>query len=386
MLYSVIIIGLVSFVFAHLLNQVLLKFSSNLGIRNQQVSIIRFNKTSKPSLGGISMYLVFLFFLMYLFVSNHVKIEQSWSLGILLGSTLAFLVGFYDDAYNTKPFVKFLGQFLCASILIYFNMDIELFESKFLNILLTYLWVIGIMNSINMLDNMDAVATVSSMLIILAAIFLNLDRFLEHAMLMVLAIVVFMTLFNFLWYNWYPSKMFMGDTGSQFLGFFIAVIGIELIFNLKLTGYSYYASKWMPFVFLYLIFIIPLTDTLTVSINRMLAGKSPFVGGRDHTTHHLFYLGLSERTVALVIILGGVLSSLSAMLIFYSQKPMFRLFALIGLAISCFLYLNSLKKYHDWFKKTILRYKQTDRDHFMTEVDDKLNHILSQEVLSNEKK
>lgn len=383
---SWIIIGILSFVFSHLLNTLLLKFSSNLGIRNNQVSIIRFNKTSKPALGGISMYLVFLFFLVYLSFSNPILFDQRWSFAVLLGASLAVLVGFYDDAYNTKPFVKFFGQVLCASILIYFNVHIELFESKYLNILFTYLWVIGIMNSINMLDNMDSVATLSTIIIISSALVLNIDDAQQTPMLLTLSVVLIMTLANFLWFNWHPSKMFMGDTGSQFLGFFLAVVGIEFIFNINTTQYTYYESKFMPFLFLFLVFLVPLTDTFSVSVNRMLKGKSPFVGGRDHTTHYLYYLGLTERMVALVIVIAGVLASTSAALIYYSHKTMFVWFSLIGLVASLFLYLNTRETYHHWFKKTIFRNKTSAQIDFMSEVDEKLKTIVSQETISNEKR
>jgi UDP-GlcNAc:undecaprenyl-phosphate GlcNAc-1-phosphate transferase len=94
--------------------------------------------------------------------------------------------------------------------------------------------------------------------------------------------------------------MYMGDSGSQFLGVFLAGIGIEYFWNAP--DYYDVAVQSKQFLIAILMFVIPISDTTTVSINRMLKGKSPFVGGRDHTTHHLSYLGLGDRHVALVMI------------------------------------------------------------------------------------
>jgi UDP-GlcNAc:undecaprenyl-phosphate/decaprenyl-phosphate GlcNAc-1-phosphate transferase len=107
------------------------------------------------------------------------------------------------------------------------------------------------------------------------------------------------SLIGFLFYNWYPSKMYMGDTGSQFLGVFLAAFSIILIWHEREpTGNVFQVRQFMlPLI----LFIVPLIDTITVSIRRMIRGSSPFVGGKDHTTHHLAYIGLHEREVAIVL-------------------------------------------------------------------------------------
>jgi UDP-GlcNAc:undecaprenyl-phosphate GlcNAc-1-phosphate transferase len=116
----------------------------------------------------------------------------------------------------------------------------------------------------------------------------------------ILLLGVVATLLGFLYYNWNPSRMYMGDSGSQFLGVFLAGIGIEYFWNAP----DYYgaAVQSKQFLIAILMFVVPISDTTTVSINRILKGKSPFVGGRDHTTHHLSYMGLSDRHVGLVMI------------------------------------------------------------------------------------
>ena len=108
---------------------------------------------------------------------------------------------------------------------------------------------------------------------------------------------VLASLVGFLFFNWNPSKLFMGDTGSQFLGIFLAFIGIRFFWNAEDIAGNLYGSK--QFIIAVIVFLLPLSDTTTVVINRLSRGNSPFVGGKDHTTHHLSYLGLSDSQVAL---------------------------------------------------------------------------------------
>jgi len=158
------------------------------------------------------------------------------------------------------------------------------------------------MNSINMLDNMDAITTMTSFSIVgssvLYALFSNASL---SGLQVFISVVLSGALISFVYFNWHPSKMYMGDNGSQILGVFLAFIGITVFWNgVDVEEYSYaYNSKQV--IAVALAFIVPLTDTTTVTINRLLRKKSPFVGGRDHTTHHLSYLGISERGIALIL-------------------------------------------------------------------------------------
>lgn len=114
----------------------------------------------------------------------------------------------------------------------------------------------------------------------------------------ILMLGVLASLIGFLFYNWHPSKMFMGDTGSQFLGVFLAALSIKFLWNSKGLDGSIIQSRQIALVLLS--FMLPIIDTTVVSINRLRRGQSPFVGGRDHTTHNLSYLGLSDSQVGFV--------------------------------------------------------------------------------------
>jgi UDP-GlcNAc:undecaprenyl-phosphate GlcNAc-1-phosphate transferase len=289
-------------ILSFLINGLFLKFATTLGIRNTSETFIRWSPQAKPSLGGISFYIIFLISI----ASYPIFFEQSMVLfskpllGILAACTLAFLMGLSDDAYNTKPLLKFIIQICCGLILISTGNYISIFSNAFVNYGITLFWVVGLMNSINMLDNMDGITTLVSITIILSALFilyLNGDNYSIHILLL---IGVLAALIGFLFFNWHPSKMFMGDTGSQFLGLFLAAMGIKYFWNTPDVHGELIQSK--QFFVTILTFAIPIIDTTTVTINRILRGKSPFVGGKDHTTHSLFFMGLTEKRIAILYV------------------------------------------------------------------------------------
>lgn len=291
---------IVSLFFSILINRILVTFSKNLGTRSKTENLIRWNTGDKPSFGGISFFIIFLLSLVALsFFFQKDNLFHNYSLlGIVGATTLGFIMGLFDDAYNTKVLIKLISQVLCGIILIVTGTYITIFDDNYLNYILTLLWVVGIMNSINMLDNMDGISTLVAVSIFLGVFIDNffIQGISTNLNMIILGIVS--ALIGFLFFNWPPSKMYMGDTGSQFLGVLLAAFGIIFIWNHKESNLDEVPTKQVCAVLLF--FTLPIIDTATVSIKRILKGKSPFVGGRDHTTHHLSYLGLSERKVAMI--------------------------------------------------------------------------------------
>jgi len=294
----------ITFIISLLINWILLKFSKNLGTRNNiELNQIRWAAQAKPSLGGISFFIAFLIsvsVLNILYVENQTGEQNIRMLGLLVATTLGFIIGLADDAYNTNPLVKFIGQLTCAFILILTDIYIDATNILVLDYAITTLWVVGLMNSINMLDNMDGVTTSISITIILAAVIFVATGYDFNNSYLILLLGVLGALIGFLFYNWNPAKMYMGDSGSQFLGVFLAAISILFFWGEKEPNNEIFQIK--QFVIPMLIFIVPLIDTITVSIRRLMRKQSPFVGGKDHTTHHLVFFGLSERQAALVLI------------------------------------------------------------------------------------
>ena len=266
-------------------------------------NLVRWGSTTKPSLGGFSFYMIFLVSVSVLGVTG-VEGENKQLIGLMASCSLGFLIGLADDAYNTNPLVKFIGQFTCANLLVLTGYLIPIASAASpsvtgpINYVFTVVWIIGLMNSINMLDNMDGITTSISISILLGAIVLILlnGRFDKVYLIIMLGVVG--GLIGFLFFNWHPSKMYMGDTGSQFLGVFLAAISIQFFWNFRVTTAFFDLHQFLTPMIL---FIVPLIDTTTVVIRRLYRRQSPFVGGRDHITHMLAYLGLPDQWVAIVL-------------------------------------------------------------------------------------
>ncbi len=307
--FKCLVFFVAALVFSLIINGLLLKFVRTLGIRNQGEALIRWSPTSRPALGGISFYIIFLFSLISFSFLNpetagyfNLRI-----LGLILAVSIGFLLGLFDDAYNTRPWIKFFTQVLCGLVLIVSGIHIVIFESNLLNYALTLFWVVGIMNSINMLDNMDGITAVVSLGILLAMLVGLLVNKGGITPMMTIMVGVIAALAGFLFYNWSPAKMYMGDTGSQFLGVLLAGLAIMYFWNgAGVNGEKNHVMQLMAVV---IAFSLPIIDTTTVFIKRIARGNSPFVGGKDHTTHHMAYLGYSDKQVGLIFVFFSLLSA-----------------------------------------------------------------------------
>lgn len=313
---TIIFFGIIAFISSILINWLLLKFSINLGIRdNESMNQVRWSNKTKPSLGGFSFYFVFLFCISIVgFMNNSLDIHfNKQMIGLIISSTLGFIVGLADDTYNTNPLIKFMGQLTCAFILIVCNISINIFDIPSLDYMITILWVIGLMNSINMLDNMDGVTASISVSVLIGIFMVGVLNEQTNIVTSIVILSQIGALLGFLIYNWNPSRMYMGDTGSQFLGVFLAAISIIFIWGNKEPQQDN-LIQFKQFVYPMLLFIVPLIDTMTVTIRRIMRKQSPFVGGRDHITHHIAYNGVKDGYVALILFL---LNSLSILFVYY---------------------------------------------------------------------
>ena len=303
---------LISGFFSFLINWLFLKFSFNLGARNAgELNQVRWSANIKPAIGGISFFIVFL---ISISVIGTLPRQTDYLLdkhliGIIASTSLGFILGLADDAYNTNPLAKFILQLSCAFILIISDVYIKVTGSPAFDFIITIVWVIGLMNSINMLDNMDAITTTISMCIIVGLIaIIALSGPALSTFYLVMLVGVLGALSGFLFFNWNPSRIIMGDTGSQFLGVFLASTSILFFWNFKEQSTVAHFIQFKQFVVPMLLFIVPLIDTTTVTIRRIMRRQSPFVGGKDHITHHLAYLGLSDKMVALTLIFTSLVS------------------------------------------------------------------------------
>jgi UDP-GlcNAc:undecaprenyl-phosphate GlcNAc-1-phosphate transferase len=223
--------------------------------------------------------------------------------GIIAAASLMFLVGLLDDKFKLRPATKLIGQGLAAAIVVSAGVVYPVTPWPVANVLATIFWVIAVTNALNLLDNMDGVAAGVAAV---ASLFLGVTFVMDSAP--VLAGVCFAlagALLGFLPFNFRPASIFMGDSGSLFIGALLA--GLGAAYPTRASA-SIVAVLFVPAV----IVIIPILDTLLVTVARTLAGRPISVGGRDHTTHRLAAMGLSQRQVALLLYgfaaCGGVLA------------------------------------------------------------------------------
>jgi UDP-GlcNAc:undecaprenyl-phosphate GlcNAc-1-phosphate transferase len=152
-------------------------------------------------------------------------------------------------------------------------------------------------------------------------------------------------LIAFIFYNWSPSKMYMGDNGSQYLGAVLALVGIVFYWNAVPIEEFQYGYNLKQVIIVASAFIVPLSDTTTVTINRLLRKQSPFVGGRDHTTHHLFYLGLTVRWVGAALFIINTIGVLLALYLINSAGDLnynyLWFFAAYPVTVFLLLYINT---------------------------------------------
>ncbi|MDX2360492.1 MAG: MraY family glycosyltransferase [Crocinitomicaceae bacterium] len=332
-------------------NVLLLSFSRSLGIRNKNDVVIRWSNESKPSLGGVSFFVVFVFAaIAYSIVFNDAPniFQNKQYVGLFTAGSLAFLMGLGDDAYNTKPMIKLFVQILCGVLFVVTGSSIEFFHIEYLDWTLTVLWVVVVMNSLNMLDNMDGITGTTVVFILIACIvscWIVLPFNINIWMLMLVSVLG--AVIGFLTMNVHPSKLFMGDAGSQFIGLFVAFFGMKYLWNVGSAVPGEPHPSWVGLCVTVVAFTPAAVDTLTVVINRLKKRQSPMIGGKDHTTHHLVYSGMSDLKVWWVFVIIGALSCvLSVAMVnmmslgLYSSIPLFVVFTVFVFAI---LYRNTLK-------------------------------------------
>jgi UDP-GlcNAc:undecaprenyl-phosphate GlcNAc-1-phosphate transferase len=295
----------------------------------------RWNKTPTAMLGGVGIWLAVL--LAYLFFMPHTP--RGWV--VMFASTFLFAVGLADDFLHAKPYQKLIGQVMGAAFVIYYGLGLPWTGSPPVNMVITIFWLIGITNAVNLLDNMDGlaggIAAIAS--VFLALSFISNGQPTEALMLAVFAAA----LVGFLVYNFNPASIFMGDCGSMFIGFFLASTAL-----MAATGGR--ARSFLPVLAVpILILFIPIFDTTFVTVLRKLAGRAASQGGRDHTSHRLVALGMSERRAVLMLYGFALLSGLLALVVRHMQFDV-SFAAILGFTVVLTLlgvYLAGVKVYDE---------------------------------------
>ena len=261
----------------------------------------RWHKKPTAMLGGVVIWLTVL--IIYFAFSLH-SVYGKW---ILLASTFLFLVGLIDDVFHIKPYQKLIGQILGSAFVVYYGLSLPWTSSVLLNMALALFWLVSITNAINLLDNMDGLSSGIAVIAagFLALSFVNSAQFTEALILLVFAA----SLLGFLVYNSNPASIFMGDCGSMFVGFFLASSAL-----INVNGGR--SRSFLPVLAVpILVLFIPIFDTTFVTVLRKLSGRAASQGGRDHTSHRLVALGMSERNAVLMLYSFAALSGVLAILV-----------------------------------------------------------------------
>ncbi len=334
-------------------NKLLLSFSQTLGIRNKNDITVRWSNESKPSLGGVAFFVSFLLGAIaysIIFYTENIFHNKAF-VGLFGAGLLAFIMGLADDAYNTKPFLKLTVQIICGLILVATESLIEISPNFIVNAAITVSWVVLLMNSLNMLDNMDGITGTNALFILSTCLASDIILYDWNMNLWTLTLCIQIgAIVGFLYYNIHPSKLFMGDAGSQFIGLFTAFFAIHDLSNI---GMKTNTSPLIGIIIMLFAFTPTLVDTLSVVINRVKNGKSPMVGGKDHTTHHLVYAGYNDKQVWYIFLILSVTSLIVSIIAIYAAK-----WNMIGLVYSLIIYVFAIFIY--LYEKTI-RFQQKNK-------------------------
>ncbi|MFA5010181.1 MAG: MraY family glycosyltransferase [Patescibacteria group bacterium] len=241
-----------------------------------------------PRIGGLALFLGFFIALLVVFGFD------PRILGLALCAILIFGLGLLDDIYSLPPILKFTGQLVVASLAVFFGITIgnitnpfggTILLSPIFDVSLTIVWMLLMINTVNFLDGLDGLATGVTAIVSVVLVVLSLFTIVDQPQTAALAAMICGTALGFLYYNWHPAKIFMGDGGSHLLGFMLAAISI-------ISG-----GKIATAV---LALGLPVLDLVWAIVRRLKTGKAPWSADKLHLHHLLLSAGLGQRTVVTI--------------------------------------------------------------------------------------
>jgi len=287
-----------------------------------------------PRMGGLAIYLGYVV-AFFLFVPDASMGEM---LGIFIGSTIVMVVGMLDDKYQLSPKWKLLGQLIAASIVVIpFGLKIGVvnlpytgsidFSSGWLSWLavpITMFWIVGVTNAVNLIDGLDGLAAgvsaIATATMAIMAILMGDDKVATYCFVLLGAII------GFLYFNFHPARLFMGDTGSLFLGFNLAALSI--------MGFK--EALFVSFIIPIVMLGVPLWDTFFAIVRRIVNKKPISSPDKGHLHHCLLNMGLSHRSTVLTIYSISIFFGTMAIVLTKTTKWT-TLFVMIALLIAIHL-------------------------------------------------
>ncbi|HZC30612.1 MAG TPA: hypothetical protein VE261_03780 [Gaiellaceae bacterium] len=264
----------------------------------------RWHRRDTPLIGGIGIFAGLVAGVGVAVASGEIRLSHE-VIGIVGGCAILFVAGFLDDFFALSPIAKLAAQFGAAALVIAEGVRVQIVSNGVLATAIGVIWIVGMTNAFNLLDNIDGLAAT---LAAIACVYFAVDAVTVHpsATALALSLSVCFACAGFLPYNLRvrgSASVFMGDSGSQVLGFALGALGLSS--SWKVAG-STVATLILPI----LILAVPILDTTLVTVVRLLEGRPIYQGGRDHTSHRLVSQGLSDKRA--VVLLGVVAAALGA--------------------------------------------------------------------------
>jgi UDP-GlcNAc:undecaprenyl-phosphate GlcNAc-1-phosphate transferase len=266
----------------------------------EQPVVDRWHRRPVPKLGGVAMAVAF--------AAVAWAFADTPALRALVVAAAAMgVLGLIDDFWPLRPLVKMMGQVAVAALFLWFAPSINLTGEPVVDEILAFIWFVGITNAFNLLDNIDgAAAGIAAIAGVFFVVALTLNGASDLAALAIVVAAMTGVALGFLVHNWHPASIFMGDSGSHLLGSFFAGATI-------LAAPHMHANSEVGVAIGVVLLFVPCADTTLVILTRQLAGRSAFVGGRDHLSHRIVALGLDERRAVLTLYALAVAGGLVAL-------------------------------------------------------------------------
>ncbi|MBQ3640858.1 undecaprenyl/decaprenyl-phosphate alpha-N-acetylglucosaminyl 1-phosphate transferase [bacterium] len=296
-----------------------------------------------PRLGGVAIWVCTMLAFLSLIVLSYYPYRSLLS-GLLLGSSLMFLLGLVDDIYGLGAKFKFIIQISIATIVFLLGVKITQVFIPFIGLvqipliisyIITILWVVGISNAVNFIDGVDGLAgsVISASCVTLGLISVALVP--SDIVSGLIAFILAGSMLGFLTYNFHPAKIFMGDSGALFAGFLLATLSV--LYAMKVPDIKMYIPL--------LILIVPIADITFSSVRRILKATSPFTPDAEHIHHKLLKLGLSQNKAVLLLVAVSIFMGWLATYIAASDTTKYFIYAVILSVIM--IVLNRHAKFGD---------------------------------------
>ncbi|MCK5072845.1 MAG: undecaprenyl/decaprenyl-phosphate alpha-N-acetylglucosaminyl 1-phosphate transferase [Bacteriovoracaceae bacterium] len=264
------------------------------------------------------------------------KLPQYILLGVSL--FLLWIVGIVDDFYKSEGMAKYklVVQFLAACIAVFFaNTHITFFKPVILSQILSVVWIVGIVNAFNLLDNMDGLS--GGISVICSLVLMGLGIWQGEIIVVIMSSVFIGAAMAFLINNFPKAKIFLGDNGSMTVGFVLAVLTLKISYLTSADSLSF------PVLIPLIILAIPLTDVFSVIVIRVLNKRPIYIGDNNHVSHRLTRVGFSKRDAVLIIYMLTLSTSLSGFLLLKTDI-WFSLIIIFQILVLIFLFILLLTK------------------------------------------